>query len=94
MEQLRLSDKLVNDLQAMLMAVDERAKDPFITVQYLAAITGYIVGKQDMPTAQKQEAQEELAAFTKHVMEDIDQTIQRRKQQSTEAFGIWRPGDS
>ena len=96
MDQIKLSDRLIDDLQAMLIAEDEHAKDAYVTMQYLAAIMGYLVGKQGIATQQKQEVLMELSAFAKHVMDDIDQTIQRRKQPTgtSEAFGIWRPGDS
>ncbi len=96
MDQIKLSDRLIDDLQSVLIAEDEQAKDPYVTMQYLAAIVGYLVGKQGITTAQKQEVLTDLNAFAAHVMGDIDQTVQKRKQQSgaSEAFGIWRPGDS
>ena len=95
MEQLKLSEKLVEELRQVLISVDNRASDPYVMVQYLAAIIGYLVGRQEISTAQKSEIHEELSAFTKHVMDDIDQSVRQRKHQSspTEAFGIWRPGD-
>ena len=95
MEQLKLSDKLVEELKRVMIAVDKRANDPYVMVQYLAAIIGYVVGRQEISMAQKSEIHEELSAFAKHVMDDIDQTVRQQKQQpsSAEAFGIWRPGD-
>jgi hypothetical protein len=96
MDQIKLSDRLIDDLQAVLIAEDEHAKDPYVTMQYLAAIMGYLVGKQGINTERKQDVLTDLSAFAKHVMGDIDQTIQKRTQQAgaSEAFGIWRPGDS
>ena len=96
MDQIKLSDRLVNELKAVLIAEDERARDSYVTMQYLAAIMGYLLGKQGIAMEQKLEVYTELSAFAKHVMDDIDQTMQRSKQQagSSEAFGIWRPGDS
>ncbi len=97
MEQLKLSENLIKELQNVLVTSDHRAGDPYIMVQYLAAIMGYLVGRQDIPTTRKQEIHEELSAFAKHVMDDIDQTYQRKQQQQQsqrEAFGIWRPDDN
>ena len=96
MDQIKLSDRLIDDLQAVLVAADEHAKDAYVTMQYLAAIMGYLVGKQRISMQQKQEILTELSAFAKHVTEDVDQTLTTRKQQAgaSEAFGIWRPGDS
>jgi hypothetical protein len=97
MEQIKLSENLVKELQNVLVSIDHRAADPYIMVQYLAATMGYLVGRQDIPLSRKQEICEELNAFNTHVMEDINQTIQKQKQQqqaSQEAFGIWKPGDN
>jgi hypothetical protein len=97
MEQIKLSKDLIKALQNVLVSIDQRAADPYIMVQYLAATMGYLVGRQDIPLSRKQEICEELNAFNQHVMEDIDQTIQKQKQQqqaSQEAFGIWKPGDN
>jgi hypothetical protein len=97
MEQIKLSKDLIMALQNVLVSIDHRAADPYIMVQYLAATMGYLVGRQDIPLSRKQEICEELNAFNQHVMKDIDQTIQKQKQQqqaSQEAFGIWKPGDN
>ena len=95
MEQLKLSEQLIRDLQQVLVSVDERANDPFNMVQYLAAVIGYQIGRQNISTQQKQQLHQELSAFVKHVIDDIDQTLQRREHQATsgQAFGIWKPGD-
>ena len=94
MSQLKLSDKLINDIQADIVAVDDRASDPYVMLQYLAAIQGYVVGKQQIETPEKLQIQEELNAFSKHVLNDIDNSMKQRRQQPRgEALGIWRPGD-
>ncbi len=94
MEQIKLSENLIKELQNVLVSIDHRAADPYIMVQYLAATMGYMVGRQDIPISRKQEICEELNAFNVHVMEDIDRTIQKQQQASQEAFGIWKPGDN
>ncbi len=94
MSQLKLSDKLINEIQADLVSVDERAQDPYVMLQYLAAIQGYVVGRQQIETVDKRQIQEELSAFTKHVMDDVDNSMRQRNQQPRgEALGIWRPED-
>ncbi len=88
MSGLQLSDQLVDAVQNAVSGIDERARDPFIAVQYLAALTGYMVAKQDMSDAQKRDILQQLTAFSEHVLEDVC-----RQAPPQEAFGIWRPGD-
>ena len=92
MSQLNLSTQLVRQIQQALVQHDEAAEDPGVASQYLAAIVGFLLGQQDMPAAQKREILDELAAFTSHVANDVDQ--QRRQPPpppQQEAFGIWKP---
>ena len=95
MSELQLSAKLVGDLQGLLVAHDEAATDPGVASQYLCAVVGFLLGQQDMESAQKNEVLEQLAAFTRHVADDVDR--QRRKSAppppppAQEAFGIWKP---
>jgi len=95
MSELQLSAKLVGDIQSLLQEHDPAAADPGVTSQYLSAVVGFLLGQQDMPADQKSEVLEQLAAFMKHVADDVDS----QKQQAAapppppqqEAFGIWKP---
>jgi hypothetical protein len=95
MSELQLSTKLVGNIQALLQEHDPASADPGVTSQYLCAIVGFLLGQQDMPADQKAEVLEQLAAFMKHVADDVDS----QKQQAAapppppqqEAFGIWKP---
>jgi hypothetical protein len=94
MSQLKLSDNLINEIQSDIVSVDDRAKDPYVMLQYLAAIQGYVVGRQQIETPEKHQIQEELNAFTKHVLEDVVSSMRQHSQQARgEALGIWRPED-
>jgi hypothetical protein len=92
MDQLQLSQQLIDSVQDVLLAVDQRARDPLVAMQYLSAILGYALGKMNMSSSDKQDALEQLAAFARYVMEDVERQ-QRARAPSGEAFGIWRPGD-
>ncbi len=92
MDQLQLSQQLINSVQDALMAADERARDPLVAMQYMSAIIGYALGKVNMTTADKQDALEQLSALTRYVMEDV-QRQQQARAPAGEVFGIWRPGD-
>lgn len=96
MSELQLSTQLVGNVQSLLQEHDAAAADPGVTSQYLCAIVGFLLGQQDMPSEQKAEVLEQLAAFMKHVADDVDS---QRKQAASpppsppqqEAFGIWKP---
>ncbi|ASJ75941.1 hypothetical protein [Granulosicoccus antarcticus] len=96
MSELQLSAKLVGDIQAMLQEHDSAATDPGVTSQYLCAVVGFLLGQQDMPASQKEDVLNQLAAFMKHVADDVDTQKQEAappppSPPSQEAFGIWKP---
>lgn len=93
MDKLQLSGELVVALQRVLAENDGRARDSFIAVQYLAAVLGFMVGREDIPTGRKLEIHDELFALARHVLDDVDGSMQARKPQG-EAFGIWKPDGS
>ncbi len=94
MDQLKLSKKLIDKLQRVLIEEDERAKNPLLASQYLAAVIGFIVGNHDLPTGEKSEIMNELNAFAKYVYDDMTRQKQVTMRPTGEAFGIWKPGDS
>ena len=95
MSELQLSAKLVGDIQALLQEHDPSATDPGVTSQYLCAVVGFLLGQQNMPAPQKDDVLDQLAAFMKHVAEDVDSQKQEAapppSPPSQEAFGIWKP---
>lgn len=92
MSELKLSDNLINEIQSDIVSVDTSARDPYVMLQYLAAIQGYVVGRQQMETVEKRQILDELSTFAKHVMDDVDSSMRQHSQQAQgEALGIWRP---
>ena len=101
MSELKLSTELVDNLRKVLVDHDSTAQDPGLASQYLCAVVGFLLGQQDMPSAQKTQLQEQLAAFMLHVMNDVDSQRQQSapaqaapQGSPAEAFGIWKPGMS
>jgi hypothetical protein len=92
MDQLQLSQRLIDSVQDALIAADPRARDPLMAMQYLSAIVGYALAKMKMSTADKQDALDQLSALARYVMADVERQQQARAP-AGEAFGIWRPGD-
>ncbi|HKK14107.1 MAG TPA: hypothetical protein VKA14_05530 [Gammaproteobacteria bacterium] len=90
MSEMQLTDELVQSVQAALTQHDERARDLGITVQYLAATMGYILGRQNIDTPDKHDLLEKLTAFAREVMEDVDGGQPEEQAPAPEAFGIWR----
>ncbi|MGH8503431.1 MAG: hypothetical protein ACREVE_13360 [Gammaproteobacteria bacterium] len=92
MDQLQLSQQLIDAVQDALVSADPRASDPLVAMQYLSAIVGYALAKTNIPPAGRRDALDQLNALARHVMEDIERQ-QVARPPAGEAFGIWRPGD-
>ena len=92
MSQLKLSPQLVSQMHQFLIQHDENAQDPGVASQYMCAVVGCLLGKQEMPESQKEEILEQLFAFTRHVAQDIAQQMQAPPPPAE--VGIWKPGMS
>ncbi|MDG0996898.1 MAG: hypothetical protein P8O97_07135 [Gammaproteobacteria bacterium] len=96
-DELQLSKSLIDDVMKVVVAADERAKDPFIGSQYLSAIVGFVIGTSEAPAKDKKEILEELAAFMQHVLEDVSGPSEAAPAAAApiappgSAFGIWKP---
>jgi len=91
MADLKLSQELIDSVQQTIIAVDPEAQDASITLQYLAAISGYILGGQkEMPKNQKDDYLTQLNAFTKHVLDDVCKPTAPAAA-TANAFGVWKP---
>ena len=93
MSDIQLSPELFQTIQqAIIKQEPEAQQDPSLMMQYLAALMGYILGSQQMPTNTKESFIEELADFARHVMRDADAKVQQQRQaQAANAFGYWNP---
>jgi hypothetical protein len=90
MADLKLSQQLIDDVQRTIVAVDSDAADAAVSLQYLAAISGYLLGAQNMPKNQKDEYLEQLNAFSKHVLDDVCKPV-TPPAAAANAFGVWKP---
>jgi uncharacterized tellurite resistance protein B-like protein len=90
MSQLNLSTQLVEQMHEFLIQHDENAQDPGVASQYMCAVVGCLLGKQEMPESEKDEVIEQLFAFTRHVAKDIAQQVNSPSPQAE--VGIWKPG--
>ena len=96
---LNLSRELVQGVMRALQQHDGRARDPRLAAQYLAALTGLLVGNGSGEAAQKRELLDELGAFSRHVLEDVLAQAQAQAAarpvppaaDPEKAFGVWKP---
>lgn len=88
MADLKLSQKLIDDIQKVIVDTDEEAQNPAVSLQYLAAVTGFVLGSQEMPKSQKDEFLDQLNAFSKHVLDDV---CKPTAPPAVNAFGTWKP---
>lgn len=69
---MQISTELVNEVQAVIARHDPRAADPSVTMQYLAAILGIILGNRPATEEDKNEYLDQLSGFMRFVTEDVD----------------------
>ena len=92
MADIQLSSQLFQDIQQAVQRQDPDA-DQGVTMQYLAAVMGYMLGSQrDMPAADRDAYMDELCGFARHVYEDLAQHQQQQaRAPAAQAFGYWTP---
>lgn len=92
MADIQLSSQLFQDIQQAVLRQEPQA-DAGVTMQYLAAVMGYMLGTQrDMPASEREAYLDELCGFARHVYDDLAQQQQQQAQQpSGQAFGYWIP---
>lgn len=95
MADIQLSAQLFDDIQQAVERQQPGA-DHGVTLQYLAAVTGYFLGNQTHLSGEQRAAfLDELCAFARHVADDVGERRREREgaaQQS--AVGYWEPPKS
>ena len=92
MAELSLSTEIVNKVIDMLNQHDPASSDQLVASQYLAAIIGFIVAKENFSDEQRNDVINELSSFIRYVCDDL-----RGNSNSTEpahqgdSFGVWKP---
>jgi len=95
MSGLQLSIPLVEDVLQAIIKHDPKADDHGMAMQYMAAMTGFLLAHQDFSEHQRSEFLNQLRAFSQQVCDDV--VAQRAEREAPppqqEAFGVWKPGD-
>ena len=90
MSGIQLSSELVSQLQAIVVEHDAEANNEMLFMQYLTAVTGYVLAHQKQPGLDKQEFIADLAGFMGQVVKQVESDNQPQAPQE-DAFGIWKP---
>lgn len=87
---IQLSSEMIADIKNVILKHDPQAENDLYFMQYLSAITGFVLAHQDQPGLDKKSMLEDLNHFTGQVLEQVEQDAKPPE----DAFGIWKPGES
>jgi len=90
MRGIQLSSELVSKLQAVVVEHDAEANNDMLFMQYLSAVTGFVMAHQTQPGFDKQEFISDLASFMGQVVKQVESDNKPQAPQE-DAFGIWKP---
>ena len=90
MSGIQLSSELVSKLQAVVVEHDAEANNDMLFMQYLSAVTGFVMAHQTQPGLDKKEFISDLASFMGQVVMQVEEDNKPQAPQA-DAFGIWKP---
>ena len=90
MSGIQLSSELISQLQAVLVEHDAEANNDMIFMQYLTAVTGFVMAHQKQPGLDKPELIADLSGFMAQVVKQVEGDNKPQAPQE-DAFGIWKP---
>ena len=89
---IQLSGELISAVKEALVTHDAAADNDLMTMQYLAAIIGYVLAHQMNPGLDKRAFLNDLSTFMGQVLGQVESDM-TPPQPEQEAFGIWKPGE-
>jgi hypothetical protein len=90
MSGIQLSSELVSKLQEVVVEHDAEANNEMLFMQYLTAVTGYMLAHQKQPGLDKPEFIADLSGFMAQVVKQVESDNKPQAPQE-DAFGIWKP---
>lgn len=92
MEQINLSQSLVNQLLSVLKEHDRQCENELVASQYMAAVIGFIASRSISGLKDRKTFIAELSAFIQYVAHDIGKDAGHKSSEINDsAFGIWKP---
>lgn len=89
MSGIQLSPELIDNLKSVLLKHDPTTKDDRLLMQYLSAVTGFVLAHQTQPGLDKRAFLDDIHTFAGQVLAQVESDMQPEHQE--EAFGIWKP---
>jgi len=87
---IQLSSEMISDIKAVVMKNDPAADNDLYFMQYLSAITGYVLANHEQAGLDKKNLLADLSQFMEQVVDQVEQDMKPAE----DAFGVWKPGDS
>jgi len=87
---IQLSSDMIADLKNVVMKSDPAADNDLYFMQYLTAVTGYVLAQQDQPGIDKKAMIGDFSHFMGQVLDQVEADMKPPE----DAFGVWKPGDS
>ncbi len=91
MSGIQLSAELVSDLKATVVKHDPEAENDLLYMQYLTAVSGFLLAHQDAPGMDKKSLLNDLCTFMGQVADQVERD-RAPPQPAADAFGVWKPG--
>lgn len=86
---IQLSSEMIADIKSVVTKHDPQADNDLFFMQYLAAVTAYVLAQQDQPGMDKKALLGDLTHFMGQVHDQVEQDMKPAE----DAFGIWKPGE-
>jgi hypothetical protein len=87
---IQLSSEMISDIKAVVVKNDPAAENDLYFMQYLSAITGYVLAQQDDSGLDKKGMLNDLGQFMGQVLDQVEQDMKPPE----DAFGVWKPGEA
>ena len=105
MSGIQLSSELISDIKGALVKHDPETESDMLFMQYLSAMTGYVLAHQPHPGLDKRDLLSKLHLFSEEVLDQMENDLQKQDLQNQDlsqqpqqeaapqkdAFGIWKP---
>ena len=87
---IQLSSDMINDLKETISRYDPACSDDMVLMQYMAAVTAFILAHQNNPAMDKSQVLTDIGQFMEHVLRQVEADM-APPQPAEDAFGIWTP---
>ncbi len=85
---IQLSSEMISDIKSVVAKHDPAASNDLYFMQYLSAVTGYVLAHQDQPGVDKKALLGDLTHFMGQVLAQVEDDMKPPE----DAFGVWKPG--